>query len=355
MNYKEEYKDILDIAINRARSSLKHFFKLIDLDPIIFKHLCDIDVVVENGNSKRNAKYVSKGKKNIVIYNEYLMSLFDDLENNKYSKQFIINDIATTIIHETISANRSVYVKDGNVSYEVIDYKVYEDDPVKVDSNYLNHLLSSVICDEEYFNSYVVVPLKIDYHGDSLYSVYAYNTVTNQYNIFENQYFKSSNIHEIADELNTNRLRYTVTKSFPCTEKFMNLVHEKVEDVIDVELSDSEFLEDCLTEIVAKFILYSRKSNGINLDAFVDSISTEMLLPEHKLVIKMMQKMGVKLVIWFFFSAFDDFYTEEEYDRYLERYKKILDEFIELAHDDEQIEFDKVVVGIGNILETKFN
>lgn len=355
MNYKEEYKEILDISINRARSSLKHFLKLIDLDPIIFKHLCEIDVIVDNGKSKRKARHNSKNNKSIVIFSEYLESLLDGLKNKKYSKQFIVNDIATTIIHETIATNKSVYVKDGNVSYEVIDYTVYEEDPVKLDSNYLNHLLSSVICDEEYFNSYVVVPLKIDYHGDNLYTVYAYNTVTNQYNIFENQFFKSSNVHEIADELNTNRLRYTVTRTFPCTEKFMNLVQDKVEDIVDVELSDAEFLEDCLTEIIAKFVLYSRKSNGINLDAFIDSISSEVLLPEQKLMVQMINKMGIKLIIWFLFSSFDDFYTDEEYKKYSDKYDKILNEFIDLAHEDEQIEFDKVVVGIGNILETKFN
>lgn len=325
MNYKDKYNEILDISINRARSSLKHFLKLIDLDPIIFKHLCEIDVFVESGKTKKNAKHTSKNNKSITIYSEYLESLLDGLKNKKYSKQFIVNDIATTIIHETIAVNRSVFIKDGNLSYEVIDYTVYEEDPVKVDSSFLNHLLSSVICDEEYFNSYVVVPLKIDYHGDSLYTVYAYNTVTNQYNIFENQYFKSSNIHEIADELNTNRLRYTVTRTFPCTEKFMNLVHDNEDEIIDIELSDSEFLEDCLVEIISKFILYSRKSNGINLDAFIDSISSEVLLAEHKLMVQMIDKMGIKLVIWFLFSSFDDFYTKEEYDKYLEKYNKILD------------------------------
>lgn len=348
MEKREEYNEIITTAVNRAGSSLKHFFELLNLDSELFKHLCEIDVRVEE-LSDSNAKYNSREDHYISLSDSYLEGLFAGLEDGTYTKQYVLNDIATSIIHETIHANRTVYVKDGNITYDVINL---DEDDVVVDEAYLNSLMASVVVDEEYFNSYVVVPIKVDLLDDDTYNVYAYNTVTNQYNIYENQQFRTSNIHEIADELNTNRLRYTVTKTIPCTVKFESISYEDVEEVIDVQdVNNGDFLEDCLVEMLARFVLYSRKSKRYNLDAFVESLKDEELLPEYRLALEMLHKMGMGVIMWFVLSYYDDFYDKKLYEIYKAKYDEVMTEFREKASQDENICLDEMVVSVTNILE----
>ena len=348
MEKREDYNEIVTTAVNRASSSLKHFFELLNLDSELFKHLCEIDVRVDDLNDDVNAKYHSKEENFITLSEGYLGSLFNGMEEEKYTKQYVINDIATSVIHEMIRANRSVYVKDSNISYDVVNL---DEDDIVVDEDYLNGLMSSVIADEEYFGSYVVVPIKIDYLEDDNYTVYAYNTITNQYNIYENQHFKTSNIHEIADEINTNRLRYTVTKTIPCTVKFESISYDDIEEVVDIKLPEGNFLEECLAEMLARFILYSRKSKRFNLNAFVDSLEDEELLPEYRLALEMLQKMGLGVIMWFVLSSYDDFFDQKLYDIYKNKYDAVIDEFRSRADKDDNIKFDEMVVSVTNILE----
>ena len=74
MEKREEYNEIITTAVNRAGSSLKHFFELLNLDPELFKHLCEIDVRVEELNVG-NAKYNSKDERYITLSDTYLDSL----------------------------------------------------------------------------------------------------------------------------------------------------------------------------------------------------------------------------------------------------------------------------------------
>lgn len=345
---KERYNELVDTAVKRAWNSMGQFFKLYDFNPALFKHLFEIDVKISDEKNDSNSKYPSKEENYIILYSDYIDGLIAGLDEGRYSKQYVINDIATTVIHEVIHANRSVFVKDGCVTY--IDEE-YDSEPAVVDENYLNYLLSSVISDEEYFNSYVVVPIRVDYLGEDMYTVYAYNNVTNQYHIYENQQFRSSNIHEIADELNTNRLRYTPTKTFACTRKFESIDYDSQEEAIDVEISSADYLEECLVEVIAKYILYSRKSKQFNLDAFVLSIEAEDTLPEYKLAAKMLAKMGEEVILWFILSYYDDFYDKKTYDKLKAKYDEVFEEFNKLASEDEQIMVDQMVVSVTNILE----
>lgn len=346
--YKERYDELVDTAVKRAWNSMGQFFKLYDFNPALFKHLFEIDVRVSEEESSHNAKYTSKNENYIILYSSYIDGLLAGLDEGRYSKQYVINDIATTVIHEVIHANRSVFVKDGSVTYIEEEY---DSEPLVVDEAYLNYLLSSVTSDEEYFNSYVVVPIRVDYLGEDMYTVYAYNNVTNQYHIFENQQFRSSNIHEIADEINTNRLRYTPSKTFACTRKFESIDYENQEEVIDIELSEDDYLEECLVEVIAKYILYSRKSKQFNLDAFVLSIEAEDTLPEYKLAARMIAKMGEEVILWFILSYYDDFYDKKTYDKLKKKYDEVFEEFNRLASEDEQIMVDQMVVSVTNILE----
>ena len=348
MEKREEYNEVITTAVNRAGSSLNHFFELLKLDPELFKHLWDIEVHVGETGEGLNAKYHSKEEHFITLNENYLEGLFAGLDDGTYTKQYVINDIATSIIHETIHANRSVYVKDGNITYDVI---TLDEDNVVIDEEYLNSLMTSVMVDEEYFNSYVVVPLKVDLLENDNYTVYAYNTVTNQYNIYEDQQFRTSNIHEIADEINTNRLRYTVTKTIPCTVKFENISYDDVEEVIEVRETNGNYLEDCLVEMLSRFILYSRKAKRFNLDAFVESLSDEELLPEYRLALEMLHKMGMGVIMWFVLSYYDDFFDKKLYEIYKEMYEAVMNDFELKASLDENITFDELVVSVTNILE----
>ena len=348
MEKREEYNEIITTAVNRAGSSLNHFFELLKLDPELFKHLWDIEVHVGETGEGLNAKYHSKEEHFITLNENYLESLFAGLDDGTYTKQYVINDIATSIIHETIHANRSIYVKDGNITYDVI---TLDEDNVVIDEEYLNSLMTSVMVDEEYFNSYVVVPLKVDLLENDNYTVYAYNTDTNQYNIYEHQEFKTSNIHEIADEINTNRLRYTVTKTIPCTVKFENISYDDVEEVVEVRETNGNYLEDCLVEMLSRFILYSRKAKRFNLDAFVESLSDEELLPEYRLALEMLHKMGMGVIMWFVLSYYDDFFDKKLYEIYKEMYEAVMNDFKLKASLDENITFDELVVSVTNILE----
>ena len=72
MEKREEYNEIITTAVNRAGSSLNHFFGLLKLDPELFKHLWDIEVHVGETGEGLNAKYHSKEEHFITLNENYL-------------------------------------------------------------------------------------------------------------------------------------------------------------------------------------------------------------------------------------------------------------------------------------------
>ena len=64
---KEEFDNYLKIGINRAKNSLNHFFELLEIDPDLFNHLFDIEIIIDYDNK------VIKRRQNIRLQNFTLL------------------------------------------------------------------------------------------------------------------------------------------------------------------------------------------------------------------------------------------------------------------------------------------
>ncbi len=107
---KEEKEKLLLKAKYTAVETLKHFFNMLNLDPNLFNHIYNIHIGT-NYNLKGVAEYDIDNFQ-ILIDNEYLDLLLKDIDKDGIDE--ITTQLAHTIIHEMIHANRTILI-DGNI------------------------------------------------------------------------------------------------------------------------------------------------------------------------------------------------------------------------------------------------
>ena len=106
---KEEMENFLKIGIDRAKSSLNHFFKLLEIDPSLFDHLFDIRIFIDYNNEIIELETIngtlqdsviatyetadSEKDDVIAISKDYIEQLIFYLNENYIARQDVINEI----------------------------------------------------------------------------------------------------------------------------------------------------------------------------------------------------------------------------------------------------------------------
>ena len=120
---KKEINEIVTNAKQVAISSLKNFFRLIDLYSEAFNHIYEIPVKCEDFEGNTPAKYLPD-ENQIIINRKYIVDRIKTLNkcfDDERKKKKINLDIALTIVHEMIHANRALMIENG---YSFNTYKL---------------------------------------------------------------------------------------------------------------------------------------------------------------------------------------------------------------------------------------
>ena len=152
----------LDVLIQESKkiavNSFKNFCINLNLDPDLFNHIYNIDISVENTYEDNLAEYDTQ--KNIIIINKFYIShLMKQSEKNIINENKIKLNLALTIVHEMLHANRTIFINDGinnNIIINTIENgkKNIEsfDDYVSLVSNFYMKQISSELLDKNYNN-----------------------------------------------------------------------------------------------------------------------------------------------------------------------------------------------------------
>lgn len=96
------------IAVN----SIKNFCINLNLDPDLFNHIYNIDMIVRNINKNALAQYDTQ--ENIIIINKLEINRsIMELEKNISDENTIKLELALTIVHEMLHANRTIFINGG--------------------------------------------------------------------------------------------------------------------------------------------------------------------------------------------------------------------------------------------------
>ena len=135
-----EILDIINEAHEFATASVNHFISLLDIDPKMYEHLSNIDIIVDytsDVNYERELAHYVPSENVIHVCPEYVSDMLDFSKNHK--RTAIVYNIANTLIHELIHANRDIFIYNGIHSLRIAE--TICEDPLKYDILGLFHIL----------------------------------------------------------------------------------------------------------------------------------------------------------------------------------------------------------------------
>lgn len=362
---KSELEEYLNIARNRAYNSLKHFFKLLDIDYNLFAHLFNIDIKIDYDSKFINekdglcARYdtgTNTKNNNVYISVYYINTMLDNLYDNKISRQDLINDLAVTIVHELLHANRSVIIDNEPTIYDKKDREEYDLLLHEYNIESYKEILDECINSGFYNYFDKIVPLKAVIHGNNCFSVVCYDKEKEAFYIYKNQKFgyNGENIFtlfNIGIELNSNNFKHKIDVEIPYLkdksfddhiDDSADYFHQK-STVRDENKENNRIvlqtnLEENLVEMIANLIVYSRKNDKIDLDLFKEHINTHGYRESEKLSFEILYRMGIDSIRWFILSAYEDEYDDKLYNAFKEKYDSLLNYFYSLENNESKIE-----------------
>ena len=355
MTLKEIQIKVLNKSKDIAINSLQNFFKINDLDPSLFNHLYEIDFKIDNceGAAEYNPKEFS-----IAVDSEYLNNMVNKLMNCKddKSKTNIYLNIAVTLVHELLHANRTIMIEKGinpkSIKSVVNNIEKKENDNVE-EINYYKALLLQII-DKPYvdlFNCFI--PIKIKDEGNGLLTVVAYNKDTNNFYIFENQKFNSildGNIDEfiknIGIELNNKELHkankeivdpINIEDDYADSYLASDYYHkhndistlDDVNDALDRIEGQSDF-EEVISETLASIIIMTRNDRELDLEKINKKIQNGNSDIDEKLCMKIIYNEGPNMIKWFLTSVYDSEYYDKFEKIFNEVYTDLLMDFSDI-------------------------
>ena len=366
---------IVQEARDQAIKILKIFFKHVGLDPDLFEHIYSIEVKVEpdkrdlDGNLACAAYSTSK---DIIEFGwEYAYDTILKGSFNGKTREQIINEFASTLVHEMLHANRTILIADSvngtNIKSEFKRFFNKDKNRLKgYDIDLLDNKLGE-LCKKGVFDKYTLfVPVDIKVDKDDLITITAFNKMTGNYQVFRNidklynmvkviNYTSSYDLYEqVAEALNKGEYTCVDTieplrepkRLFPSvasdyyldTDKssFLKSKSEEESEKIAVEEYEkaarsiifSRGLEEALTEAFAEIAMFSRLSNDFDLNEYCDAVLSTHVHDEIDVALKVIRICGEDFVKWFLTSAYEEVNTD-----YLEKvFKEDYDTFKELMY-----------------------
>ena len=376
IDYNGDFKDLpfsnasmyslVDYANDKKNEILKSFFRKLDLNPSLFDHLYDIDILIDNTNEDNNvyAYYAvnnpNTGEPAIYMTTNFLIKQLTNIDKDPLNKEKYINQVIITLIHETIHSNRSILVKNSiNVkdtakpSYNDNEYfkKVYAD---------FEDLLSKKYCDED------ITLLKI-VASFTDYEIIVYNRKLDSYEYYYIDYDYIDNDSPTLFEDIKEIIEYNLNDLTPCisikridkdavadllasmdTNSEYQLPLSSNEQLVEGEKISSQLgLEEALTECLAYIIFESSNHSTFDKDEICTKLENDFKTYDIKIANEIFKQMDESFIKWFILSCYEDEYTDRIGDYYGEYYPKLVrmfdsiySSYLNLKAPDSQLYFD---------------
>ena len=407
--FEQQKNEIIETVKKEAIMSIKNFCRLIDLYPELFSHIYNISIIIGKTEEDAPAQYMTN-ENYIIINQDYIEDMIEKLNeysNDERKKNRIITNVAVTLVHEMIHANRALMIENGlnsmnasqQVDNELINYAQHKQGHSV--EQYMN-LLETMIGKPYIIDFKKYIPIKVTIKSDGSYTIIAYNRETKDYDEFANQFFntKMDNdvdkfIHNIGIELNNSRNNYKITETiyslqddandqktviasdyyihynqrgklvndFDVSSKgispqeYAKILDAKTNEVED-RIENANGFEEVITEALASIIVMSRNDEQLELDLITDKIiKSETSLTDERIAAKFIQRMGIDMIRWFMTSVYAEYYDDELERIFKKRYDDLLLDFNDLyeagKYDEEPDQFS--IDDINDILDEKLN
>lgn len=378
---RDEYENLLDIAINRANNALKNFLGLLDLDYNLFNNLFNTDIRIDYdmqhvdkdefaicilGNSKNNPR--------IYVGLDYMDDLIDSL-SKKSQKQRVINCLAGTIIHELLHVNRNILIKEKlNIDTIKCLTSIYsknneesvllfdkDDENIKMYDGLLDQTIKTRFYD--LFDNYV--PLRLKNNFDNTYDIVAYSKKRNSYMFFNNAkllstYGKKNTMLMVGLELNSSFLTFKPSYSIDLRKDNINdIIHDPADYFSYDNLSKNKTIyrnqisfEETLVETFARIIIYLRKDKNINFDKLqtqFDNCKTDDI----KQMFKIIRNSKTDLLKWFILSCRCEYYSDEMKKLFGEKYDILLEMFNKICSTNVNNYTSEDITNLDNVINEK--
>ncbi len=359
---KKDKKEINSIRYKLRKSNIiankriAHFIELLGYDYTLFNHLYNIDIRVnydtceckkdEEAHYEATCEY-NPNRNGISLNTEFI----DDFES--------YDDIAYTIIHEKLHANRDVLLKNEINYLNILDYLDYCDFSLEDKKIYnecliaLNNTISNKKIQVLKIVNYKEYSLVYIYDKEENYfSIYKLNNISNliNYNNMNNSYnniinyIKANNIIPIKEFINHNNNQdyvYEITGIYAPHGRFNKTNEIKKANML---INYQTELEEILIEIMTSIIDYHKDKDFLDIDGFCNQIiskSNNVLLLN---CIKIFYKYKEEFINKFLLSSYQDERVNEleniflnDYAKFIKLVSKIYSNNFEISLNDEII------------------
>ena len=356
IDYNDDFKDLpfsnasmyslVDYANDKKNEILKSFFRKLDLDPSLFEHLYDIDLIIDNSKKDANllAYYVDNnentGEPVIYITTDFLINQLTKIDKDPLNREKYIDQIIVTLIHETIHCNRSIIVKNSINLRDTVKNTYQDNEYFKKVYAEFEDLLSNKYKGED------LTILKV-LASFTDYEIIVYNRKLDSYEYYYLDYYYIDNdsptlfedLKEII-EYNLNDLTPYISikridKDAPSdlvlnvdTNSEYSLPLSSMEALVEGDKISSQLgLEESLTECLSHIIFESSKHETFNKDEICKSIEKYIFTDDVRLANELFKQMDEDTIKWFILSCYEDEYTNRIEEFYGESYPKIVSMF----------------------------
>ena len=312
----EEYSKVIDKAREDCNDALKHFFKLIGLDPSWFSHLYKTPIVInldtfydiEDQVAFYDAINESEPEfaNTINLLPEFLDTILREIERYGFN-----DNLVNTLLHENIHANRSIIINDAVIypNCELFPSKEYEE---------FYNMFQGVSIDTK--KRYKVLKYsKSNKYKD--YTIYAYDTKNGDYVVFRlpaRYNLNINNINEMERVLNRSDFifveekrvsnPYSANPTIIASFNSMIFKHPETLEEDDMgkvcgEINKQHLFEESLTEGFARIILYLKDKDEFDFDELIKFYECR---PYIYLALNFIKDLDMDTIRWFFLSCYDE-------------------------------------------------
>lgn len=374
-----EIQKLVERTHKIAVESLRNFFVLLDLNPDAFNHLYEIEMDFDdNENLASYSPIDNKISLNREVFNEALY----DIEDYPNRQEEIEVNLAISMVHEMIHANRTVLIDNGVTTLSLERFK--KEEQIRLiqqkqgyDLDVLRYQLSQML-DKPYikeFKKYIPFNIK---EKNGVYEVLTYNLITKNYEKFSSNDFcddysedKDKFLSAVGFRLNNTEYEesdiiysFTGKDTRPVvacdyvddykpffTDEDLSLSFEEINDLeedlnyeyeqkVD-KLEGKDALEESLTETLAIITIMSRKQKTLDLDIVTTKIEENEECIDLKVAAKLIRALGKDTIRWFMTSAYEPYYQDKFSTIFEEQYNCLLYDFSNLYSASQYEENDE--------------
>ena len=353
----EEIEKINDAKII-AMESINKFLLKLNLDPDAFSHLQNINIKI--------VKYDTMGE-----YRPNNNTIIISIKNLKEKPTL---EIALTLVHEILHANRSLFIYDGINAKELNELNkenVLSDKIVSTKKHNINeyiYILEKKLTTEEKNKFPKYIPINITQNDDNTFNVIAHNKYTKHYEEFNNivlnnnEKYPNGELFEIIGLILNDKNNNYISSKIDLIEKNNNKIitandyyhptnesdtinNLNIDHAVEI-IDDQNNFEEVMVESIAHIIIMSRNDNDIDLDKICNKLENSNTSDiDTTLCVKLIKAIGPNILKWFMLSCYEDTYYNMFLQTIQENYEELIQNFSYLYDTiiyNEEIDKDNV-------------